>query len=130
MQFRTRWPAIAVFLLLCGAVGHCQTISIRVDKTPQKPVFNPRDTAELVYIPAGPFQMGDDDREDNPRHVAILSAYWIYKTPVTVKQYREFCFETTRSMPPAPSYDSDWSHLDYPIVNVSWRDAEDYAKWA
>ncbi|HEV2472820.1 MAG TPA: SUMF1/EgtB/PvdO family nonheme iron enzyme [Chthonomonadales bacterium] len=132
MQFRQdRSVQLTVAcLLLCGAIGHCQTISIRVKKTLSKPVYNPGDGAQLVYIPGGPFPMGDDDREDNPRHVVTLSAYWIYRAPVTVKQYRQFCFAASRSMPPAPAYDSDWSRLDYPIVNVSWSDAQAYAKWA
>jgi formylglycine-generating enzyme required for sulfatase activity len=88
---------------------------------------NPKDGATAVLIPAGPFEMGDADQEDNPRHIVVLSAYWIYKNDVTVAQYRRFCKATGRTMPDAPSW--GWRG-DNPIVNVTWLDAMAYAKWA
>ncbi|NLH99026.1 MAG: SUMF1/EgtB/PvdO family nonheme iron enzyme [Chthonomonadales bacterium] len=76
---------------------------------------------ELIFIPAGRFQMGDDLRWEE------TGAYWIGKYPVTVAQYRRFCAETGREMPPAP----DWGWMDnHPIVNVTWFDARDFCAWA
>ena len=39
--------------------------------------------------------MGDDTLADNckPQRIFILDAYYIYKRPVTVAQYRYFCNE-------------------------------------
>ena len=91
---------------------------------------NPADGAEMVWIPAGEFQMGDRDLLDNPRHTVKLSGYWIYKNLVTVAQYKKYCKMTGRQMPGGPSFDSGWSQGDHPIVNVSWYDAAAYAKWA
>jgi formylglycine-generating enzyme required for sulfatase activity len=60
-----------------------------------------------------------------PRHT--LDGYWIYKHPVTVKQYMRFCEEMGRQRPSAP----DWGwEDDHPIVNISWNDAVAYCKWA
>lgn len=90
---------------------------------------NAVDGAEMVYVPPGEFTMGSDDGAyyEKPEHRVFLDGYWIYKCEVTVAQYRRFCSATNRAMPEAPR----WGWLDdHPIVNVSWADAEAYAKWA
>lgn len=91
---------------------------------------NPKDGAELVYIPAGKFLIGDDDRIDNPPHTVELSAYYIYKNLVTVEQYAAYCTATGKSMPPAPDFNEGWSKRNHPIVNVNWHEAREYAVWA
>ncbi len=94
---------------------------------------NPKDSAEIIYIPAGDFLMGstdaDKDANDNekPQRKVYLDAYYIYKTEVTVAQYRKFCAATVRKMPNAPAW--GWKE-NHPVVNVSWNDAKAYADWA
>ncbi|NLH99039.1 MAG: formylglycine-generating enzyme family protein [Chthonomonadales bacterium] len=91
--------------------------------------MNPRDGAELVYVPAGEFTMGSEDGEpdERPQRRVHLDAFWMYRYPVTVAQYRRFCNETGREMPEAP----EWGWLDdHPIVKVRWYDAQAYADWA
>jgi formylglycine-generating enzyme required for sulfatase activity len=80
----------------------------------------------LVFVPAGPFLMGADDRTNNPCRTVTLDGFWIYRTPVTVAQYRKFCKATRRRMPRRPA----WGCEDHPIVNVSWADAQAYCEWA
>lgn len=84
---------------------------------------------EMVFVKGGTFQMGskDGDSDEKPVHSVTLSDFFIDKYEVTVKQYREFCNATRRSMPEAPSW--GWQE-DHPIVNVSWHDATAYAEWA
>ena len=89
--------------------------------------LNPKDGSEMVYVPAGPFVMGDDHVTNNPRRTVTLDAFWIYKNDVTVAQYRKFCQATGREMPTAPEW--RWKD-DHPIVNVSWDDAHAYCEWA
>lgn len=89
---------------------------------------NPRDGAEMVYIPAGDFIMGSNNNDDEkPQHRVQLDSYWMYRHEVTVAQYRKFCQATGTSMPPAPSGGLQDKH---PIVNVSWNDALAYCDWA
>jgi formylglycine-generating enzyme len=91
---------------------------------------NPRDGAEMVYVPAGEFLMGSKENQgspnESPQHTVYLDGYWIYKTPVTVAQYRRFC-EATGRKPPQPHHQAK---DDHPVVNVSWEDAGAYASWA
>ena len=106
---------------------------------------NPKDGAEMVLIPAGEFLMGTSEDQivvmqkanpdykseyfsnELPQHKVYLDAYYIYKTEVTVAQYRKFCKTTKYAMPPEPP----WKWQDtHPIVNVTWNDAKAYADWA
>ncbi|GAB4460827.1 MAG: hypothetical protein OHK0029_25330 [Armatimonadaceae bacterium] len=97
---------------------------------------NGKDNAGIVKIPAGTFTMGSDksdpfkERDEEPEHKVYTNAFWIYKYPVTVEQYEQFCLETLRTMPPAPPHNPNWDNKDHPMVNVRWEDAAAYAKWA
>jgi formylglycine-generating enzyme required for sulfatase activity len=92
-------------------------------------IRNPKDGATLVWVPAGAFTMGSDSGESDarPARKVTLSGYWIYKTEVTVAQYRKYCDATGADMPEDPG----WGWKDaHPIVNVTWDDATAYSAWA
>jgi len=91
------------------------------------PGLNPKDGAILIHIPSGEFAMGEEGQSNNPRRSIFLDEYWIYKSPVTVAQYCQFCSETNRKVPNAPVW--GWKD-DHPIVNVSWNAAIAYCEWA
>lgn len=112
---------------------------------PGEVCVNPMDGAKMVWVPAGTFRMGTSENEfasfnnadpyntremfetDMPQHNIYLDAYYMYQTEVTVAQYRKFCEMTGHEMPEAP----DWGWKDtHPIVNVTWEEAQAYAKWA
>jgi formylglycine-generating enzyme required for sulfatase activity len=112
--------------------------------------LNATDGAEMVFVPAGYFTMGASEDQitsayqasvavvggriprseyeaEGPPHKVYLDGYWIYKTPVTVSQYKKFSVATGHAMPTAP----EWGWKDsHPIVNVTWSDANAYAQWA
>jgi formylglycine-generating enzyme required for sulfatase activity len=99
----------------------------------------------MVLIPAGPFSMGSDtdpaelSADEKPLHTVFLDAYYIDKYEVTNAQYQLFILATGR---PAPFVDRFWAepynwkgtdypagHGNYPVVLVSWEDAQAYAAW-
>lgn len=93
--------------------------------------FPPSGT-EMVFIPAGEFEMGSQDgaSDEQPVHTVCLSGFYIDKYEVTVGQYRQFVHATGAAFP-------DWEEVaryaqtdQHPMVNVSWYDAVAYAKWA
>jgi len=113
--------------------GHRVALEAWVRRLRQQPTINPKDRAELEWIPGGEFLMGNAEVDKNPladnkpAHRITVNGFRMYKYAVTVRMYRAFCAATERQMPLAP----DWGwHDDHPMVNVSWNDANAYAEWA
>src|SRR3990167_6784520 len=76
----------------------------------------------MVYVPAGKFIMGANDGEDDekPMHEVSLKGFYIDKYEVTNAQYKNF----------KPDHTFPEGREDYPVVNVTWYEAVEYAKWA
>ena len=101
---------------------------------------------EMVLIPAGEFLMGSKgsewDKDEHPQHTVYLPAYYIDKYEVTNAQYYQFWLadggEKSKHTP--ASYGNaysigDWPEVaktkpNYPVVGVSWFDAQAYCEWA
>ncbi len=86
---------------------------------------------EMVFVPRGAFTMGSDRwPEASPAHKVSVKAYWIGKNLVTVSQFRAYC--------EASNYGYDWKNRqpmwgyqdNFPMVNVTWYEAEAFCKWA
>jgi len=117
------------------------------------PTFNPVD---MIYIPKTEFIMGktETDKDYSPSHKVIINPFYIDRTEVTNKQFKEFidaggytncqtngfwsdegknfalennlCNSSAR-----PSYWSDtrFNKDNQPVVGVSWYEAEAYARF-
>ena len=94
----------------------------------------------VIAVKGGTFKMGNLDGyvDETPVHNVTLTDFSIGKYEVTVAQYRQFCNETGRKMPPDPKpewyqeHDKavPWQWNDNnPIVNVTYFDAVSYCKW-
>jgi formylglycine-generating enzyme required for sulfatase activity len=124
-----------VALLLCSAVLAGESFqalddtggSVR-DGEPAVVVIEP----VMVRVPpagaALAFEMGSTQGADDeqPVHaVNLRKPFAIGKYEVTFDEYAVFAQETGASMPP----DEDWGRGRRPVINVSWGDARDYARW-
>lgn len=88
----------------------------------------PLDTAGMVLVKGGTFMMGSYQfSNERPVHEVVISDFYIGKYEVTVAEYQKYCSETGAEMPPPPSW--GWKP-ERPMVNVTYRDAQKYAKWA
>lgn len=91
-----------------------------------------RDGAEMVLIPGGPFQMGNDfggAPDEKPAHRVYLDAFYVDRHEVTNAQYAKFMKATARK-PPAFWKNRKLNKPDHAVVGVSWFDARDYCRWA
>ncbi|HEY3341020.1 MAG TPA: SUMF1/EgtB/PvdO family nonheme iron enzyme [Anaerolineae bacterium] len=101
----------------------------------QKPLTTP-DSPQMVLIPGGDFQMGSERgyHEEQPVHTVHMNSYYMDKYPVTNNEYKTFCDATHTPYPQNPRWQQYPNYfLDYPaypVVNVAWRQAMDYAEWA
>lgn len=100
------------------------TTLISADIWAQKPVI------EWVSIPAGSFIMGSPETEpgrdpDEIPHEVTLKAFKISRFEITFEQYDLFCESTGRQKPD----DEGWGRGNRPVINVSWIDANEFARW-
>ncbi|MCY3721535.1 MAG: SUMF1/EgtB/PvdO family nonheme iron enzyme [Candidatus Poribacteria bacterium] len=92
------------------------------------------DTAPMVLIPAGEFQMGSSPgtfytSATTPDHIVYVDAFYIDKYEVTLGQYNQFVLATNHR--PLPDWVYQYASTDaHPVIGVSWEDARAYAKWA
>ena len=62
----------------------------------------------MVWIPGGTFRMGADHHypEEAPSHLVSVDGFWIERTPVTNRQFKEFVnatgYVTTAQIVPNP----------------------------
>ena len=63
---------------------------------PDRFAVNPKDGAEMVWVPAGSFRMGSNEGQENekPVHSVRLGGFWIYRHEVTNAQFDEFAKAT------------------------------------
>ena len=89
--------------------------------------------ADLTYIPGGVFMMGDADGrgEEKPAHSVQVDSIHMGQAEITNAQYRRFLQETGWQAPEAPGFSEDYMDLEpgLPVVNVTYRDAQEFAGW-
>jgi formylglycine-generating enzyme required for sulfatase activity len=84
---------------------------------------------EWVWIPPGPFSMGDDyntgDADERPVHTVNLDGYYISRYEITFELYDKYCDETGEDRPD----DNSWGRENRPVIFVTWDDAEGFCQW-
>ena len=119
----------------------------------------PSVTIDMVLIPAGEFEMGSNAEDaiaicqelyepygsenkpcklnvfedEEPIHVVKLDAFYIDKFEVTTADYQICVGEGVCNVPESDfereGYFDNPEYANYPIINVSWDDAQTYCNW-
>ena len=120
---------IAVVLLAAAAAVYFVTRSSTKPPAPitatapvkkELPAVLETETGQMVLVSAGAFLSGAD------RHSETLPAFYIDRTEVPNSAYARFCQAKGRPLPPGFAAD----HPDYPVVGITFVDAQEFAKWA
>lgn len=91
----------------------------------------------MIYLPGGLFPMGNDEGEsdEKPAHTVNLPAFYLDETEVSNREYA-LCVEAGACSPPDrqgpatnPTYYTDPAFAEYPVIAVSWYDAERFCEW-
>ena len=91
-----------------------------------------KDGTPMVLIPAGEFQMGSDDGEDNekPVHTVYVDAFYMDIYEVTNAQFQQFCELTGR---PLHRHRNDgrpgYGKSNQPVMGMGWQEAVAYCEW-
>ena len=85
---------------------------------------------ELVDIQGGTFLMGSPDTEkargsDENQHKVTLSDFRISKYEITFEMYDAYCDSVGLEKPD----DNGWGRGNRPVINISWREAYNFAQW-
>jgi formylglycine-generating enzyme required for sulfatase activity/tRNA A-37 threonylcarbamoyl transferase component Bud32 len=100
---------------------------------PPDPKPKPPGPADMISIPGGDFDMGraNGNEYERPVHKVSVKSFYIDATEVTNEQYQQFV-DATRRQPPShwPNGRAPIGQDSHPVYNVSWEDANAYAKWA
>lgn len=111
-----------------------------IEPTPATQYTVDTDGMLLLLVPQGEFEMGNADGLDAPRdeypvHTVYLDAFYIDAYEVSNAQYRA-C--EAADVCAAPISNVSFSHVNYhtdarfdafPVIKVSWFDAEAYCNW-
>jgi sulfatase modifying factor 1 len=98
-------------------------------------VFAQENSNQMIMIPSGEFVMGRNSAGPSdwqPEHNVKISSFYLDKYEVTNKQYYDFCKVTGNALPQFWGFDEFKSGLDYPdypVVGITYFDAEKYARW-
>ncbi len=96
------------------------------------PELQTRDGMVMKLVPTGKYYIGSDEgpADSRPRHPVELPAFYIDNHEVTNEQYLDFCIATGHSLPPTLRSGKLSEEIkQLPVVNVTYHDAESYARW-
>jgi predicted Ser/Thr protein kinase len=106
-----RWiiPVAAILAVVLLMVGYFLFRPKAVVETPPKKA----ELSAVLSTPTGSM-------------VLVADSFYIDRTEVTNDAYARFCAERQRPLPPGFPKE----HPDYPVVNITIVDAQEFAKWA
>ena len=139
-MFKKGLLAMLVLSVMCclTSCGTKEDVVEVEDADWEEPAGNDVVPGEMVFIPAGEFLMGSNNKSKEdanafPEHKVKLPAFWIDKYEVTNMEFMEF--SAANNYPgEGAGKGSDWrlfatlDKANVPVVYITWKDAEEYCK--
>jgi formylglycine-generating enzyme required for sulfatase activity len=92
------------------------------------------DCPVMVVIPSGQFLMGAPDNDptsdasEHPQHLVKIQRFAVSKFDITFAEWSA-CVDAGGCVHNTDPDDAGWGRGNRPVINVSWKDAQDYASW-
>ena len=99
-------------------------------------IFSQKPEDAVVLIAAGEFTMGKNTTGPSdwqPEHKIKINSFYMDKNEITNQQYHDFCIATNNPLPQfwgIREFRSGTEFPDYPVVGVSYFEADKYARWS
>jgi formylglycine-generating enzyme required for sulfatase activity len=127
---------VSPFLIVAGAFVVAAIFAFFLLKKKKKqdehdPNYDSRELQILwQFIAGGPFMMGSDspdaEPDEQPMHEVHLNSYYISRYEITFDQFQVYLDDMGRNYTPP---DSGWGRGNRPVINVAYREAEDFCTW-
>lgn len=90
------------------------------------------DGMKISYVPAGEFVMGAEngDPDELPIHKVYLDSFWIDQTEVTNAMYKLCVDAKVCPYPVNEDFFGKPKYENYPVVYITWNNANSYCSWA
>ena len=92
------------------------------------------DCPAMVVLPAGRFLMGAPasdataDPSERPQHAVSIRRFAVSRNDVTFAEWQA-CVDAGGCARNRDPDNSGWGKAARPVINISWKDAQDYAAW-
>lgn len=84
----------------------------------------------MVHVPAGGFVMGTTGFGiASPPHYVEVETFWIDVYEITYANYGKCVDAGVCSIPRAKKNYQDYEYAEYPIINITWGEADKYCRW-
>jgi formylglycine-generating enzyme required for sulfatase activity len=84
---------------------------------------------DMISVPQGTFRQGEIPGEnysgEQPLRDIHIKKFAMGRFEVTFEEYDRFAISTGRPLPG----EEGWGRERHPVINISWKDAVDYAAW-
>lgn len=124
---KLRVSAAAWLIVICPICGYSAD-SPHLGPLPNAQAVAVADAIAMADIPGGAFLMGSNTpgyQNGFPQHPVGVPAFRLGRYDVTFDQYDAFARATRRPLPP----DEGWGRADRPVINVEWRDIQEFIGW-
>jgi formylglycine-generating enzyme required for sulfatase activity len=134
---RSLWLAIGGLIGLVAVIVAVLMVTPKPTPPPGEtdvPVVTMTPPVDMVWVPGGEFTMGSDgdpfaSANEKPQHRVYVEGFWISRTEVTNAQYARCVKAATCTAPNNQDYNRP-EFANRPVADVSWHDADAYARWA
>jgi formylglycine-generating enzyme required for sulfatase activity len=129
LRSRFALAAASALALLGSACSQPATTSQAASSAaPAGPFTDCSDCPMMATLPAGEFMMGEPGNPSRAPRAVTMASFAVSQAEITFANWDK-CVASGGCAAPGAAKDWGWGRGDRPVINVSWKDANDYVNW-